>query len=442
MSQSTVPSKPRVRHHLSADVLFSTLRSRFAQIPEHRPGEIDITLPDALMSGFAMFSLKDPSLLAFEARRRNEAHNFKSIYGVERVPCDTRMREIIDPVTPESIRPAFRDIFREVQRGKALEQMVYLDDHYLLALDGTEYFASDKLHASFCMERVKGGKTTYYLQMLGAAIVHPDLKEVIPLAPEPIIKQDGASKNDCERNAAKRFFEKFRREHPHLKVIVIEDALSPNAPHIRELQKHNLRFILGVKAGDHEFLFSEIERAAKEGGTTEFGMEDPDRPKIAHYFRFINGVPLNESNPDLLVNVLEYWELEGDIRRSWSWVTDFVITRDNAFKLMRAGRARWRIENETFNTLKNQGYHFEHNYGLGEEHLAVNFVLLMMLAFLVDQVQQLTSTLFRAAWKSKKTKRALWEHIRAIFMLVKVASMEEIYEKVVSNFQLTALDST
>ena len=82
--------------------------------------------------------------------------------------------------------------------------------------------------------------------MLGAAIVHPDFPEVIPLPPEPIHRHDGQQKNDCERNAARRWVKRFRQDHPHLKVIVIEDALSSNAPHIRDLQAANMRFLLIV----------------------------------------------------------------------------------------------------------------------------------------------------------------------------------------------------
>jgi hypothetical protein len=435
-----IPSKVRVRRELCADALYATLRRQFAKIPDHhRTEDVEISLSDALMSGFAMFSLKDPSLLVFDYRRKRDAHNLTKIYGIETIPCDTQMRKIIDGVASDFLRPSFRSVFGKLQRGKALEPMVFFEGYYLLNLDGTQYFSSEKLHSDFCLQKTnsKTGKITYYLQMLGAAIVHPDFKEVIPLCPEPIIKQDGQTKNDCERNAAKRFFEKLRKEHPHLKLIVNEDALSPNAPHIRDLKKHDLRFILGVKPGDHEFLFNEIEKAAREGRTTEFGMEDPKDPKIAHYFRFLNGVPLNESNQDILVNVLEYWEIREDGTHPYSWITDFTITRENAFTLMRGGRARWKIENETFNTLKNQGYNFEHNYGLGKKYLSINFILLMMLAFLVDQAQQLTCALFRSVWKELRTKKSLWDNVRAIFRSLEVDSMEMIYRMILYGYEKT-----
>ena len=423
------PSQTKVRKYLSADSLFKMIREQFKQISDSRKGNTTISLCDALMSAFAMFSLKDPSLLAFDERRKEEDHNLKNIFGIEQIPCDTQMREVIDNIPDESIRPAFLANFRRLQRGKALEPMVFMEGCYLLALDGTGYFSSEKLNSKACMVKVskKSGKTSYYIQTLGACLVHPDYKEVIPLCPEIIQKQDGATKNDCERNAAKRFFGKFRKDHPHLKVIVIEDGLSSNAPHIEDLKANNVHFILGVKQGDHEFLFKYIDRAVEEGKAVEFSFMDEKNPLMEHYFRFVNAVPLNGSNQDLLVNFLEYWQTERDDVTYFSWVTDFTITVENAYQLMRGARTRWKIENETFNTLKNQGYHLEHNYGLGHKYLSTNFILLMMLAFLVDQTQQLCCTLFQSVWKKLGSKRSLWEQMRGMFRNFKLESMEMLF---------------
>src|SRR5207237_8605265 len=128
--------------------------------------------------------------------------------------CDTRSAELFDPVSPESLRPSFKSVFRHLQRGKALEPMVFLNGHYLVALDGTEYFSSKTIHCASCLQKEhRNGSITYYHQMLGAAIIHPDFREVIPLMPEPIVKQDGTQKNDYERNAAKRFITKRRHDH-------------------------------------------------------------------------------------------------------------------------------------------------------------------------------------------------------------------------------------
>lgn len=422
---------PRVRKHLNADALFRCLHTGFEKIPDHRNGDVHISLADALMSGFAIFSLKDPSLLAFDERRETD-QNLKTIYGIETVPSDTRMGEILDEISPEYFRPSFKDAFRQLQRGKALEPMVFMEGCYLVSLDGTGFFSSTKLHSDICLQKVnkKTGEVTYHLQMLGAAIVHPDFKEVIPLPPEFIMKQDGETKNDCERNAAKRFFEKLRKDHPHLPLIITEDALSSNAPHIREAQKHNLHYILGVKEGDHSFLFEQVEMARNAGQTTELEIVDEKNPEMVHRFSFLNQVPLNESNQDLLVNFVEYWEVAPNKVKHFSWVTDFTVTESNVFLIMRGGRVRWKIENETFNTLKNQGYHFEHNYGLGKKNLSLVFAMLMMLAFLVDQTQQLSCKLFRAVWTKLRSKRALWERMRSLFKEFAFESMQMLYEAI------------
>lgn len=427
-------TKITMRKHLNADALFDTIRQDFAKINDHRANNRKIPLVDVLMSGFAMFSLKDQSLLAFDKRRCNEPENLHEVYGVGIIPCDSQMRNTLDELSPAELRQPFLTLFHHAQRGKALEKLVWRDGHYLLALDGTGIYSSEKVSSPNCLKkRKKKDRIEYYQQMLGAAIVHPDQRAVLPLCPEMIIKQDGTAKQDCERRAAQRFLNDFRQEHPHLKCVVIEDGISSNGPHIKDLVAHNLRFILGAKPGDHSFLFEQLDQAIKNGEAVEFAQTKPDRPDISHNFLFVNGLSLNKSHPDILVNVLEYRQIDAkgkEIR--FSWVTDLTLTDENVYEIMRAGRARWRIENETFNTLKNQGYNLGHNYGLGKKHLSVVFVQLMMLAFLVDQLQQISCPLFQAAWQKCQSKVHLWESIRGTFNSFLVPSMEVILQVIAS----------
>jgi len=438
------PSARKVRKHLSADALYALIREGFGAIPDHRQATSIIPLTDALMSAFAMFCLKDPSLLAFQERRSDS--NLKALFGIEQIPSDTQMREILDPVDPEHLRPSFGNVFRQLQRGKALEAFEFYDGCYLLSLDGTGYFSSQKIHCPFCqVKEHKSGVVTYEHQMLAAVIVHPDLKEVIPLAPEPIQKQDGSTKNDCERNAARRLLGKIRQEHPRLKLIVIEDGLASNGPHVRDLIECSMHFILGVKPGDHPFLFEQVQAARREGRSPQLTRKEGD---ITCEVSWVWGVPLNESNQDLGVDFLEYkeYDAQGNCRKHFTWITDLHITCRTAWLFARGGRARWRIENETFNTLKNQEYHFEHNYGHGQQNLSVVFAMLMMLAFLVDQTQQLCCPLFRAAWEKLGSKRALWDNLRSHFRHFRFRSMRHLYEAILFDLgkevPLPSLDSS
>jgi hypothetical protein len=423
------------RQHLSPDALYRLVRAEFNNVPDHRSDSAQISLGDALMAGYAVFALKAPSLLSFDDRRASDEANLKSLFGMKNVPCDTQMRTILDDVASESLRSPFTSVFRQLQRGKVLEQFVFFQGQYLMALDGTSYFSSEKIRCSSCLEKKsRNGKIAYSHQMLGAALVHPDLREVIPLCPEPIIKQDGDTKNDCERNGTRRLLEHFRREHPVLPVIVVEDALSANAPHLADLARHNIRFVVGIKPGSQAFLFEQMQTAFEEGRTQV--LTSVDEKGVLHHYRWLEKAALNESHPNVLVNMLEFWEIHPDgTIRHFSWITDLPVATDTVAPLAAGGRARWHIENETFNTLKNQGYHFDHNFGHGKNNLSVVFALLMMLAFLIDQTTQLCDLLFQAVWKKLGSKRNLWEQVRGAFRHFKLTSMRQLYELLLIDYK-------
>ena len=267
--------------------------------------------------------------------------------------------------------------------------------------------------------------------MLGACIVHPDKANVIPLCPEIIQNGDGSEKNDCERNAAKRFIENLKREHPHLKVIIVADGIASNAPYIQLLEENRMKYLLGARPGDHKFLFDSVETSEE----TKYH-EILDEKGFLHQFRYLNDSVLNKSNPDVCVNFLEYMQTDPKGKETvFSWVTNIRITQDNVFALMKGGRARWKIENETFNTLKNLGYNFEHNYGHGKRYLSTILCLLMLLAFFIDQAQGIACSLFQAVRKRAGSYRGIWENMRVLFQFLQFSSWEALYQ-VMSSYEL------
>jgi hypothetical protein len=420
-----------IRKSLNGESLLGGIRKSFEEIPDHRRANgTEISLPDTMMSAFAIFSLKFPSLLQFEDAVKNEREgsNLIRMFGLTVVPSDTRMREILDEVEPDDLRAAYKFVFRELQRGKELGDFLFYDDYYLLALDGTGYFYSGKVHCSSCLQKKVKSKRVYHHQALGAALIHPGKSQVIPLYPEGIRNTDGQEKNDCERNAARRFLKNFREDHPRLKAIVTEDALGANAPHIKDITDYELSYILAVKPTGHTTLFSTVNfhESQKEVRHIERQRKIGDKIEktVTEKFRYINRVELNDKS-GCITNFLEYWETtewkdskgkQHRQKRHFSWVTDIELTDQNIEKIMRGGRARWKIENETFNTLKNQGYEFEHNFGHGKKNLSRVFVAMMMLVFLFDQAQEIGCTLFQEALTKCHGKRSrLWQKVRGLY---------------------------
>ncbi len=416
------------KKHLSARAMLSKIRAVFKAIPDptkdHGGQKHAISIADCLMSALAVFGLKFPSLLQFDHGRDDPVikHNLTTLYGVKNVPSDTYMREKLDLLDQNRLRPAFTKLFSLIQRGKVLEDYRFLGKYILVALDGTGLFSSDKVHCENCCERHhRDGRITYYHQMLGAVVIHPDHREVFPFCPEPISKGDGSTKNDCEQNATKRFLPQFFKEHPHLSVVFTSDALSAKVPYLQPILEGGDHFIVGVNDTGNPSLFKWLKGVEMETKRVVRGNETWE-------LSFYNHIPLNDANPDFEVNFIDC-KISNDKGKvsHFSWITDLLVTQENVVDIARGGRARWKVENETFNTLKNQSYNFEHNYGHGHKHLCHILGLLMFLAFLIDQIQQRCCALFRAAMQKAKSKTRFWRRQQSIFTELYIASWEDLY---------------
>ena len=410
--------------------MLSVVRECFDRVPDPLVSQ-DVTLTDSLMSGLAMFCLKVPSLLDFGEldpldEDYVEVQNLKSLFGMKRVPFDTTMRERLDDVDTCNLWRCFTQIHSFLQRRLVLENWTVLGGYHLIAINSTGYHYSHKVKCkNCCVKNHRNGSKTYYHQMLGAAMIHPDHGEVLPLAPEPVRKNDGKEKNDSERKTAKRLLDRLRQEHPYLKAIIVEDTLASNGPHINYLKNKDFRFILGAKPGDHKPLFSWFQASE-----TRQSWEILDKEtNTVQRFEWDNGLPLDDANFDLKVNMLKYEETDKKGKTKWfSWVTDLPLNRDTVMLVMQAGRRRWAIESETSNTLKAWNvYDFEHNYGHGNNHLTDVLATLAMLAFLLDQVQQHCCPLFQQARAHQKRNLYFWDSMRSLFRLYRIRDWRTFY---------------
>ncbi len=198
--------------------------------------------------------------------------------------------------------------------------------------------------------------------MPAAVVCHPERREVLPLAPEPIARTDGDTRNDCGRNAAARSVDGLRRERRRLKAIVLQDGLASNGPHIARLRRHGLRSVPGAKPGDHALLFASLD-ASPDTRTARF----TDADGALRELRCLNGAPASASRPDIRASVTGCRETVtrrkriagrhrgpddpthrgGERRRRFSRVTDLPVDGDSLMPVMRAARSRWRTGNGT-----------------------------------------------------------------------------------------------
>jgi hypothetical protein len=423
----------KIKKHLNFTSLREGVSEIFRAIPDARQAsKVEISLHDALMSGFACMHFQDPSLLQFQQRLQEQQHsnNLKTMFGVEKIPKDTQMRTIIDNIDSDYLRPAFRNVYLRLQRAKQLEQYQLFPGIYYFPIDGSQFYSSKEIHCEQCLVKYhKQESPTYSHQVLQGGIAHPDCKQVIPFMPEQIVNSDGTDKQDCEMNSAKRLVTRIRKEFPQLKLLVGGDALFSKQPIIELMMAKRLNYLFVAKPADHDYLF-EVVNHSEELERVEF-VDDKGR---RHIYEWVNDVPLNRRKDALWVNFLRCYVIKTDedgqekITYQNSWVTDLEVTKDNIETLVKAGRCRWKAENEIFNVMKNHGYYMEHNYGHGKKHLAFNFYLLTLLAFLFHQVAELTDKLYQANRKKFSHKQNLWNTLRSYIQIIIFETWELLLE--------------
>jgi len=411
-----------------------------SRIADHRDRErIDHELQDVCMSALAMFCFQDPSLLAFQKRTQAPvlAQNLKNMWHIQSVPSDSQMRTVMDEIDSGEFEGLFATFFRLLQRGRHLEQYRALGRYYLCVMDGSEYFSSESLACPSCLRKKvkkKGGDTLQFShQIVEAAIIHPRLSTVIPLAPEAVKNTDGTDKQDCETNAGKRLLGKIRKTHPKLPLIIIADSLYSKQPMIEALIAHDMRYVLAAKPDDHKILMEWVNELRLLNEVMH--MEYEDHQGRTHVYEWVNEVPLNGKKDSPLVNYFEYWmKRSGKTVYHNSWVTDLPIDDDCIEELVRIGRSRWMIENEVFNTVKNHGYHIEHNYGHGVKNLSMNFFLLNMLAFFLHQIFELTDRTYQWLRKKLGSKKNLWDHVRIFCCAIVFPDWEDLLKEIAHGY--------
>jgi hypothetical protein len=426
-----------IKKHLNFTVLRRKLSTVLNNVPEFRQkAKVSISIHDAVMSGFACMYFQDPSLLQFQKRMQEEQHsnNLKTLFGVENIPKEAQMREITDGVASDYLSPLFKDLYLRLQRGKHLEQYQIFPKVYYFPIDGSEFFSSKEISCEHCLVKEhKEGSETYSHQVLQGGIMHPDCSEIIPFMPEQIVNSDGASKQDCEMNAAKRFIEKLQRNFPQLGLLIGGDALFSKQPIIEDILQAGMHYLFAAKPADHKYMMEWLNTYDQLNQ-----LNFQDKNARTHYYEWMNDVPLNGQKESIRTNFLRCTIMgknkkgQDEVLYRNSWVTDWEISEESIKTLVSAGRCRWKNENECFNVMKNHGYCMEHSYGHGKKNLAFNFYLLTLLAFFFHQIFELTDSSYKACRKKLGSKKHLWETIRSYIKIIVFETWEKLVEFVLT----------
>lgn len=370
---------------------------------------------DIVFSAFSVFFMQFPSFLSFQKSMEKDKgeNNCRTLFGIKRIPTDNHIRKVLDKVKPEAFFSVFLDLLNYSQEKEILLRFHFKGLGLLLAVDGTEYYRSLKIHCDKCSTRNVNGTIHYIHSALTTAFVHPDLPHVLPLPPEFIVQQDGNKKQDCERNSFKRWTANHDKLIHNLPITFLGDDLYANDPGCRMILAKGHNFVLTCKPKSHKWLFDLVENS----DTVEVNDHRwTGRKQICIKYRFINDVSIRDSEDALHVNWCEYEETDnnGNVLKKNSYITNHEITVENIREIIRAGRCRWKIENEAINTLKTKGYHFEHNFGHGKKHLSMTLLTLNMIAFFFHTILEYVDSDYRKLRKALPSRKTFFQDMSAL----------------------------
>lgn len=399
----------------------AAVREAFAMFPDRRKGRNKrYTMVDAALSAFAVFFTQSPSWLAHQKamEKARGKSNALTLFRVAGIPTENRVRDLLDPLSPRLLDPAFTRLFRLLEEAGALAAYTGVEGMRLIALDGTQFHASDSIHCAACtVKKHADGRVSYSHTAVTPVLVAPGEPRAIPLRPEFVVPQDGHDKQDCEIAASKRWVQAeaaLLRETP---TALLGDDLYAHNPFCRWALLHACHFIFTCLRKSHQATYEYLDLLeSRDIRRVRAKMKDKSGHAETWTVRYVSGVPLSGDDDALSVNWVELTVTDPAGRETFrnAWITDIGVTPDNAVEIAASGRARWVIENGNNNVLKTKGYHLEHNFGHGHQNLSTLLAAMNILAFLLHTVLGFTDTDYKLIREELPSRETFFQHVKAL----------------------------
>lgn len=431
---------------MSGGDVFRTLLSFLSQaidgfIDVRRGKNLQYSMQDIARSAFAVFFVQSPSFLAHQKlmQQARGMNNGRTLFEIQKLPTDNQIRNLLDAVDPQQLRPVFVSVFEYLQQQGRIDAFRSFSNTLLIALDGTGYFHSESIHCSSCtVAHHRDGRISYTHSALMPAIVKPGCPQVIPLEAEFIVPQDGHEKQDCESVAAKRWLSAVGSRYAELGITLVGDDLFGTQGYIEELVQQDIQYIIAAKPGSHKYLYEELHSFEQLGQLRVMQRSRwTGKQRLTYTYRYFNGVGLKDGERALKLNWVELsiTDPRGKLQLHLAFITSYLIDDANVESLVEAGRCRWKIENEDFNTLKTKGYHFEHNFGHGKRFLSQTLLSLNILAFLFHTVLELADPRCALLRKTLPRRDIFFQHIAALTQYLCFASWASLLEFMIRGLQ-------
>ena len=441
-------SSKRHGNLLTFDHLIREFGHRIEQFPDKRTGQnTSYSMKDIALAAFSVFFTQSPSFLAHQTMMTEAKgiSNAQTLFGLQKIPSDNHIRDLLDHVPAQYVFPMFQHIFSALQELGHLDTFRAVDQQLLIALDGTQYHTSNSIHCEHCtVKQHRNGQTSYSHTVITPVIVKPGHHQVVPLEPEFITPQDGHGKQDCESAAAKRWISHYATRYKHLGVTLLGDDLYSRQPLCEAVLGAKLNFLFVCKPQSHQTLYEYLDALQDTPTVQTVNVKRRKGKRVeTDTYRFALQLPLRDSDDALNVNGCEFTTTRADGAVSYqnAFITNHPIRARTVMAWVEAGRARWKIENENNNTLKTKGYHLSHNFGHGKQQLSLTLVTLNLLAFLLHTVLDRMDAKYRLLRAKLPTRKIFFEHLRALTCYICFENYEALLDFMLRGLEIPFEDS-
>jgi hypothetical protein len=297
-------------------------------------------MADFALAGFAPFCMQSPSFLAHQ-RHPETGHgrsNCQTLFSMGKIPGDSQIRAKLDAIEPALFHPMFAGLVAELDQCGGLDAMRCLDGHVLIALDGTEFHCSGKIHCPNCSHRKHGkDKIEYFHSLLAATIVAPGHNRAVPLEPESVVPRDGHDKQDCASRAARRWLAARGARYARFDPVYLGGDLFSPQPICQAVLDMGGHFLFVRKPDAHKAI-EEFRTRIRPG-------ERIDRIRsgkkcVTQRCQWISGVPLRGDEKAMTVDwlMIEISGASGKVTYRNSFITDLDVSRENVAELAAGGR--------------------------------------------------------------------------------------------------------
>lgn len=410
------------------DHFFPKLFEEMREIEDYRE-KSDYELAELIMACIAMFIFKEGSRNAFNNDRQEGKfrRNYERVFKM-RLPHMDTVDKVMRKLAENELEELKVKLIRILLKKKVLHRFRFYKK-WTIAVDATGVVSFDEKHCEHCLHKTskKSGKTTYFHNVLEAKLVFTNGFS-ISLGTEWIENPEEYNKQDCELKAFKRLAVKLKKWFPRLPICILADSLYPSQQFFEICKNNEWNFMVTLKEGKLPSVWAEalsLLEISENNNRTERLI---DRNKsITQYHVWVNEIDYHGHLLSWVKCLKQVEKIEGGEVKSCQFVhiTDLPVTYDNVVKISRTARLRCNIENQGFNTQKNQGYRLKHKYSRNNLNASKNYYQCLQIGHLLNQLVELSSDFKELFTNGKMTVRHLWKNVIG-FMTYGDVNSEEI----------------